>query len=340
MKLSRLSVVDPRWREIWEGWDERDPFAHPDYGRLFAPSGETPFALLGEDDGGAVLFPLLHREISGGGHDLSNPYGYGGPFRLGDPDGAAFWREARAWLADEGYATLFARLSLFTEALALPEDGVIEAQPNVVRTLDLDPDAMFMDYDHKVRKNVKRAERAGLRVEFDEGGAEIGRFAEIYLATMNRAGAAPYYRFDETLFRDLSRSMPGSFVFAHVYRESEIVSTELVLRSARRLYSFLGGTDEAAFADRPNDLLKHETIRWGRLQGYREYVLGGGVATPGNGGEDGIFRYKLAFAPEGRRPFRTLRLITDPEANARLLVARAADPAWSPHPGFFPAYRG
>lgn len=339
MKLSRLEVDDPRWLELWEAWELRQPFAHPLYARLFAPEGETPFALVGEDEQGAVLFPLLHREVPGGGRDLSNPYGYGGPFRIGAPDEALFWPAALAWADLEGYATLFARLSLFGDDLVLPEEGVQDAQPNVVRTLDLDPETMFMDYDHKVRKNVKRAYRSGLRVEFDEAGIEIAAFAEIYLSTMGRNAASAYYRFPEAIFTELARGMPGTFVFVHVFREATIVSTELVLRSARTLYSFLGGTEADAFEDRPNDLLKHETILWGRREGYREYVLGGGVATPETGGEDGIFRYKLAFAPEGRRTFRTLRLTTHPAEAERLMRARDTEPGWTPRPGFFPPYR-
>lgn len=339
MRLSRLEADDPRWLELWEAWDLREPFAHPLYAQLFAPPGETPLALVGEDERGTVLFPLLHREVPGGGRDLSNPYGYGGPFRIGAPNAAAFWTQALAWAEGEGYATLFARLSLSPGDLALPNEGVREAQPNVVRTLDLDPETIFRDYDHKVRKNVKRAHRGGLLVEFDEAGIEIDRFTDIYLATMKRNGASAYYQFGSDLFTRLAAGMPGSFVFVHVRKEGRIVSTELVLRSSRTLYSFLGGTEAEAFEDRPNDLLKHETILWGRRKGYREYVLGGGVATPENGGEDGIFRYKLAFAPEGRRTFRTLALTTNAAEAQRLLKARQGETEWTPRSDFFPPYR-
>ena len=332
-----------RWLALWESSPLREPFAHPAYAEAFAPAGERPFALVGE----GALFPLLHREVSSGevsggeisgGADLSSPYGYGGPFLLGGSAGQDFWPVALAWMRAEGYASLFARLSLSSKKLApLPSEEVHPVQPNVVRTLDLDPEAMFADYDHKVRKNVKRALRNGLGVEFDETGAELDRFTEIYLATMERNGASAYYRFDRDLFTRFVGEMPGAFLFVHVRKAGRIVSTELVLRSRRTLYSFLGGTDADAFEDRPNDLLKHETILWGAREGYREYVLGGGVATPENGGEDGIFRYKLAFAPHGRRDFSVLRAVVNGETYARLLAARGESVI--PRPGFFPAYR-
>lgn len=323
-----------RWLSLLEASPEREPFAHPTYAELFAPCGERPFALAGK----GAFFPLLHRDVSGGGRDLSSPYGYGGPFLTGDGNPTVFWPAALTWMQAQGYASLFARLSLSPDGLApMPEEDRHAVQPNVVRSLDLDPETMFMDYDHKVRKNVKRALKNGLSVEFDETGAEVARFTEIYLATMARNGAGAYYRFPEEIFAQLAREMPGAYVFAHVRDgEGRIVSSELVLRSATRLYSFLGGTHEDAFESRPNDLLKHETILWGLREGYREYVLGGGVATPENGGEDGIYRYKLAFAPHGRREFSVLRSVVDEAEYSRLV--RGADSA--PKPGFFPAYRG
>ena len=90
---------------------------------------------------------------------------------------------------------------------------------------------------------------------------------------------------------------------------------------------------------RPNDLLKHETIRWLRDAGKRAYVLGGGY-----GADDGIYRYKKAFAPHGDHAFSTQSLVLDPAALELLLAARSKwersqGRTWSPAEGFFPPYR-
>ena len=78
--------------------------------------------------------------------------------------------------------------------------------------------------------------------------------------------------------------------------EGRVVSTELVFVAAEHVYSFLGGTLTEALELRANDLLKHEIIRWARDAGRKTFVLGGGY-----GAADGIFRYKLSFAPKGAR---------------------------------------
>jgi hypothetical protein len=78
---------------------------------------------------------------------------------------------------------------------------------------------------------------------------------------------------------------------------------------------------------------------WAKRAGKRRYVLGGGVA-PG----DGVFRYKRAFAPGGLVPFCVARRVHDTALYADLAGTRRRcgerlDPAWSPDPGYFPAYR-
>lgn len=88
------------------------------------------------------------------------------------------------------------------------------------------------------------------------------------------------------------------FIYFHAVSDKKIISSELVLISADRVYSFLGGTDRNSFELRPNDLLKYEILLWAKRQGKSNFVLGGGYQP-----DDGIYNYKLAFAPKGSVPF-------------------------------------
>ncbi len=131
------------------------------------------------------------------------------------------------------------------------------------------------------------------------------------------------------------RELTGGALLLNVWHEGQIISTELTLRSTKTLYSFLGGTLAEHFDLRPNDLLKHHAILWAKAAGLQRFVLGGGY-----GGEDGIYRYKLAFAPQGTLPFCVLNRVHDAEAEAALVAARRrAEPGWEPQEGFFPSYR-
>ena len=287
--------------------------AHPEYVSLY--EGEPLCAVA---DG--VLYPFLLRSDPA---DIVTPYGYGGAFRTGEADADAFWAAFDEWAAEQGVVSELVRFSLFPEQL-LPYPGERERRlTNVVRDLGGDP---WMDFEHKVRKNVKKARRSGLRFEADETGERLDDFLRLYEHTLERRGADARYRFPRAFFERIRDRLAGHVVFGHVLADGRMVSSELVLLSAETAYSFLGGTDESAYELRPNDLLKVELFEWARAAGKRRFVLGGGHRE-----DDGIFRYKRSFAPHGLVPFEIGMRVFDEARYAELSAGRQTD--------HFPPYR-
>lgn len=327
---------------------EREVSAHPDYAALFASPTREAVCAIWRTPASRILFPMILRRLDsepwGEGLDavdFESPYGYGGPFASGraDTEQEQFWDAFDDWAENTRIASGFARLSLFPEQLCSLRGEVRSVQENIVRSLELEDEELLRSYEHKVRKNINTARRAGLRVEFDEHGSRLSEFCEIYRSTMERRDAKAQYRFPLSFFQAIVERLQGHFVFAHVFEGSMLISTELILLSPTKMYSFLGGTREQSFQVRPNDLLKHEAIRWGRATGREHFVLGGGY-----GGQDGIFRYKRAFAPDGIRPFSVFQRTWSRELRDRLLARRAAweearGSAWAPRHDFFPDYR-
>jgi len=303
---------------------------------------------VGQDEDGTILLPLVLRPLSREPWarpderrwDATSPYGYGGPFAWGSGprDDAAFWRAFAGWAREERIVSTFVRLSLFPEQLARLPRAAETRSLNVVRALDGGLEAIWKEYDHKVRTNVRAAERAGVEVEIDRTGARLDAFLPIYEHTMRRRAADDFYRLPRAFFERIAERLAGHFAFVHALARGEVVSSELLLCSAERVYPFLGGTLAEAFPLRPNDLLRHRSIAWAISEGKKAYVLGGGVA-PG----DGIFRHKRAFAPRGVVPFKTACFVCDAEACRELVRDRAAaaDGAtpWTPCPDFFPPFR-
>ncbi len=272
--------------------------------------------------------------------DATTPYGYGGPFAWGrgPRDDAAFWLAYEGWCRKERIASTFARLSLFPEQRPkLPAPSEVRS-PNVVRALHGGLEAIWKDYEHKVRTNVKAAERAGIEVEIDRTGARMDAFLSIYEHTMRRRNAADFYFFPRAFFEQIADRLAGHFAFVHALAGAEVISSELVLCSEERVYPFLGGTRAEAFRMRPNDMLRHRAIAWAIAEGKKAYVLGGGIAP-----EDGIFRHKRSFAPRGVVPFEVACLVHDAAACRDLVRDRESAAAggmpWVPYPGFFPPYR-
>lgn len=336
-----------QWIDTWSSWASHEVSAHPGYVELFTHETDTALCAIMSSTEGTVLFPFILRHLSSESWvepgdtrcDLVSPYGYGGPFAWGEPSPREFWADFDDWAGANQLVCSFVRFSLFPEQL-IPFSGTVEDNAlNVVRVLDPAIGAVWLNYDHKVRKNVNKAQRNGLKVDIDLDGQRLDDFLAVYYSTLERRNALAAYYFSPAFFRKLVNDLYGQFVFFHTLHKERVVSTELVLVSVDHIYSFLGGTLRDAFYLRPNELLKHTIIEWGKDQGKRTYVLGGGYS-----GQDGIFHYKLSFAPQGQVPFRVGKRIYDPVAYERLIQLRrrwefSQGRQWQPRDGYFPTYR-
>jgi hypothetical protein len=336
------------WLRAWE-YCGREPFAHPAYVELFTAEGEQARCAVAQSANGLALLPLILRPIQCDGwesgtsmRDATSPYGYGGPYGHGDPVWGELWSGFAEWMTGNNVVSMFGRLALDARMpIDLPAGVSVRSDSeNVIVDLTRSAGEQWQHYEHKVRKNVKKAIRANLQVQIGQSFADLEEFAQLYESTMDRRGASSWYHFGLDFFDTLTKRLAGSYIAAEVRDETNrLVSGELVLCSDKYLYSFLGGTLKQAFPFAPNDLLKHAVIDYGRESSHIGYVLGGGYTN-----DDGIFRYKRSFDPDGRTPFQKLELIADQKAYDSLIAerlryerstafgARLAD-------GFFPSYR-
>lgn len=296
------------WLALWERWPGREVFGHPGYQRLFARrAGTRSLAAVYVDERTVVIYPFGMRALADEpwwprdmepAFDIATTYAYGGPFMYGDADGCPFWACFDEWAARERVVSEFVRFSLFDHQ-QLPYTAEREQRLwSVVRWLDDDESVIWNDVEHKVRKNVNKARRSGVRVVMDETGERADDFHRILTRTLDRRAAGRSSYFDRVFFDALHDAIPGQFAYFHALAGGAVVSTELVLVSEDVVYSFLGGTEEGRYALRPNDLLKYEIILWAKAQGKRCFVLGAGAA-----GDDGVLRYKRSFAPRTALPF-------------------------------------
>lgn len=337
------------WAEAWSSWPGREVMAHPAYARLFARPCDRVVCAAAEDAGERILFPLILRPLAAepwartgeARWDAITPYGYGGPFRWGVPtrDSGAFWAAHGSWCREARIVSTFARLSLFPEHLAHLPVPAEERAVNIVVPVGRGAEWIWRGYDKKVRWQVKTAERAGFEVEVDREGRRLEDFMEVYSSTMERVGAADWYRFPPAFFRSIVDGLRGQFAFVHALSRGRVVSSDLVLCSEERVYDFLSGTLKESLTLGANTLVKHTLVNWAAAQGKRECVLGGGL-QPG----DGIFRYKRAFARHGQVAFRVACFVHDDVAYRELCEDRAAHEErqgrlWIRQPDFFPRYR-
>lgn len=361
-RLKWLSADDESqlasWTEAWLASEARRPHDHPTFLRVMGKPDDTPVAVLYQHPGGGRIIYAFYwrhlnrlpcfREIERPLRDIVSTYGYGGPVFEG-PETARheaatafeclFTEEVRR---RDGIAE-FVREDLFQGRLALRNSGEhVCNQMNIIVNLRKSIEEIERAYKPKVRKNVNRALSNGLKIIIDCEGKFIDDFLRIYYHTMERREASCSFFISKDNFMALLKDLKptNSVFFVHVKDSDGIIASEMILTSSDSMYSFLGGTLKNYFEMRPNDLLKHEAIMWGRKKGYSHFVLGGG-ASP----DDGIFKYKEGFEPDGKVPFFVRRIIHNPGAYEFLLAKRKEyemknGATWEPRAGFFPLYLG
>ncbi|WP_019230344.1 GNAT family N-acetyltransferase [Sedimentibacter sp. B4] len=343
--ISTITIEEPdKWDAIVKSFENYDVNYLSQYSRAFAENGEgNPFLIYYENDTTKAMNVVMKRDIEESEHfkdkiqpekwfDLSTPYGYGG-FWIEGEDFKTLDEEYEQYCKNNGFVSEFVRFHLFGEYRSIFNGTVESYTNNVVRSLDLDIDDMLMDFEHKVRKNLKKANKAGLKIEIDESGERIEEFLDIYYGTMDRNDAKSNFFFPESFFKTINE-MINNFVYVHVIHEEKIISTELVLFGSENCYSFLGGTKSDYFYLRPNDFLKFEIIKWAKNKGLKKFILGGGY-----GEDDGIFRYKKSFSPNGIHKFYIGKRIFDKEKYRELIKIRNSNQNFDKDTNYFPQYR-
>ena len=162
--------------------------------------------------------------------DTITPYGYGGPVIVkGNKDYRFIEQFYNAWSEycnNNSIVSEFVRYHLFDNLdfiKAFPGD-VQQISDNVVCQLNTDINQIWMDFDYKVRKNIKRALSSGLTVLTDSTGKYLKRFLNIYNSTMDRNDARSFYYFQEEYFQKIIDTLQGHYMFFHVWKDDVIIS--------------------------------------------------------------------------------------------------------------------
>lgn len=343
--IEEIRIDDLRWDNIVRstvGWDVQ---YLSDYVKAFCQgTTDEPVLFLYKKGEESAVNVLIKRDISyldwfadiiekNTYFDLVTPYGYGGYVgNVANPK--EMLKQHQEYCAQKGYigeVIKFNPLSTLIEYY----NGVLEKPfKNVICDLRPEMEELWKAFKPKVRKNVKRAKEYGLKLVVDEEHKYLEEFKRIYYGTMDRNNATDNFYFKDSFFGYMNK-LKENAVYFHVMYEDKIISTELILYSEEKAYSFLGGTDANYYEMRPNDFLKYEIMKWCKSRRIKYFVLGGGY-----GREDGIYVYKTSFAPNGIYDFCVGTNLFDTEAYQYLCqIRKKQDAFFDEKSRMFPAYR-
>ena len=339
-----------QWNQALKQVPGADIFYYSGYCKLFEEERKEQGRLfVCHQQEGDLIYPFFLRSInslpcfrgklSQEYYDVISPYGYGGPLctRTGSQEVSGFEHQWLNFCREHNIVTEFIRFHPLLENHRYPwsDDLRVEKVKKVVVVdLTLSESEIWSSYQYNNRKNINKAVREKLQVVIEENGDRGEDFRKIYLDTMDRRQAATQYYFSAEFFRHIPDYLPGYFAYAYVMKENQIISAELLLFNEHYIHSFLGGTLPQFFSSRPNNLLKHQVIIWAKAKGIKYFLLGGGYEE-----NDGIFKYKLSFAPDGVRDFYVGKRVIDKDTVSLLERLREKGKGPVQLNKYFPSYR-
>ncbi|WP_439151238.1 peptidoglycan bridge formation glycyltransferase FemA/FemB family protein [Winogradskyella sp.] len=327
LNLTISGDVD-KYKDALAPFKDDNPYYKIDFIDVFSSGLNDCFAfiLLDKTNKPLVLMPFYYKPIEGHiesleYYDVKSTYGYNGPLIKENTEIEiikAFWNLVDNWYANNNVVSEFIRFSLNGNYLDYTGE-LKETLLNIKGKLS-EETTILENYDRKVRKNIKKATREGISVKiyYNNITSEIfNTFYDIYLETMRRKQAQETFFFSQEKVLSFIDKYPDNNAIAVAYYNNIPVASELILCSNSEIFSFIGGTKSDYFKKRPNDLLKHEIILWANQQGFESFTLGGGY-----GSDDGIFKYKKSFFPNGVVKYFTGRKVINPEIYKSLVMIK------------------
>lgn len=311
---------------------------------------EKKYFVLKDKDKAIVLMPFIQRNITVNNNktiyfDAVSPYGYSGPLFIENTDInllKTFWVLADKWYRQNNIIAEFIRFNLDGNEINY-SGHLIPTLSNVKGAILKDKEKQWTNFIPKVRNNYRKGKNNQLTAKIYKGNITndlINIFHSIYIGTMDRNNADDTYYFSLEYFTNFIFKNPKNCALVLIYNENVAISTELILLNKNSMYSFLGGTVADYFNLRPNDFLKIEAMNWGRENGYKFYILGGGRKD-----DDGLYKYKKTFFPKEKDAiYYTGRKIINEKVYTNLckehsLAFNDIENTLDISKGYFPKYR-
>jgi hypothetical protein len=311
-----------------------------------------PVAFVAEDGANRLLVPLIVRRVpdslspAAPRFDATSPRGYPGvivgPGAHGSPAVDAFTARAVAAFKhaarDRAIVAAFVRLHplLSPTGDALRSAGtVVEHGESVSIDLGLSRSELWRQTRSNHRRDIERATRLGYRARIDEGWTRCADFVRVYLESMDRLGAQPFWRLSAPYIEALRAALGDRIHLCVVERDGAVAAAGLLTEVDGIVEYHLAGTADDHVKASPSKVVIDFARSWAKARGNRVLHLAGSLRHG-----DTLSHFKAGFSPL-RHPVCSWRVVTDPAGYAALRSRWEAINGGVADPGddFFPAYR-
>jgi lipid II:glycine glycyltransferase (peptidoglycan interpeptide bridge formation enzyme) len=231
--------------------------------------------------------------------------------------------DARGWVTD------FCRLNPFTHT-PFTKQYDNHASNHVYVDFTRGYERIRKEYRPSARRDVKRANESRVELRPLANEAEHLSFADLYRIRMVELGASLRYCFDYAYLAALNRNLGHHCLTVGAFVDGRLAGASLSLRGNGYMFAYVAAVDTAYRRFSPSHGLHDLAIRIGLRDGYKAYVLGGGLS-----GEDSVYSYKKSLSPAVFSQLR-LNIVLDRERYEQLCAQCAVQEETT---DFFPPYR-
>lgn len=300
--VTDYTLVDPKeWSDFVVRHPNGNIFQTPEMHALFnSMSTFEPYLFVSYTGRGSIngcLLAVIQKEHRGiAGRLSSRAVIYGGPLVTNNDPVIAdnlLW-ELNKRIRSKAIYSQFRNLTDCTEfsAVFANNDFVFEEHYDILLDLHQDIDTLTNKLHKERRRNIRIAEKEGLRFGIIENEDDIQELIRLLKLTYNRVKVPMSY---DDLFRYAKQCLGDKVVFFGAWYNDRMIAGQVRLCFKNTVYAWYAGSDNAYFSKKPNDFLLWNVICWSKQNGYGVFDFGG-AGKPGV--EYGVRDYKLKFGGE------------------------------------------
>lgn len=331
-----------KWDAIVRSFRDHDVYWLSGYARTFQVHGDgDPILFFYEDEDTRGINVAMLRDIAkaapfhdlieeGRYFDMATPYGYGGWLIEGDNNEELF-RTYFDWLEANNIICEFVRFHpLVKNHEACQNFYEIEQLGEVVHMDLSSPETIWNNLTSENRNRIRNALKKHVCVQHGNAADIYEKFRGLYNATMTRNKASDYYYFDRTFYESVQNDLAQNSRMFWAEKDGKVIAASLMIFANGHLNFHLSGSLKEYNALAPNNLIMYSAAIWGCENGYKTFLLGGGVGSQ----NDTLLRYKKTFYKGERNHYFIGKKMIIPEKYNYLVDLRGID-----EDHYFPQYR-
>lgn len=292
-----------KWDAIVRSFRDHDVYWLSGYVKTLQVHGDGDPILFFYDDGrtrgisvsmlrdiaNAVPFRDLLEE--GCYFDIATPYGYGGWLIEGDNSEDLFGTYFD-WLGKNSIISEFVRFHpMVKNHEACRGFYEIDCLGAIVHMDLSSPEVIWSNLTSENRNRIRKAIKNGVRIYNGNSPEIYEQFRKIYNATMDRNNAVGYYYFDRAFYQSVLKELAQNSRIFWAEKDGKVIAASIMVYANSRMSFHLSGSLKEYNCFAPNNLIMYHAALWGYENGYKTFLLGGGVGAS----EDTLLRYKKTY---------------------------------------------